>query len=128
MYIGIANLSCKFWTKLAFCYVIFWKLGCKTKALKLDLHDQTTQSESLYIFRAVLILCKHSSISVRYVSRDIIHVFIILKHTKNSNDHQNSLIKCTVIGKTRTSYVVFREVHLENFWVFFKDNPSKFSN
>ena len=105
---------------MALCYTIFWKLGCKTKVLKLDLHyqNQTTHAESLYIFRTVLSLCKLSSISVRYVSSDIIHVFIIPKHAKNSNDHKNSSIKCTVKGKTRPSYVVFREVHLENFWFF----------
>ena len=38
MYIGTANLSCKIWTKLALCYVIFLKLGRKTNVLKLDLH------------------------------------------------------------------------------------------
>ena len=51
IYIGIANLSCKFWTKLALCYGIFWKLGYRTRVLKLDLHiqNQTTQSESLHM-------------------------------------------------------------------------------
>ena len=118
MNIGIANLSCKFWTKLSLCYIIFWKLGCETKVLKLDLHyqNQTTQAESLYICRAVLILSKLSSISVRYMSRDIIRVFIIPRHTQNCNNHKNSLIKCTIKGKTGLSYVVFREVHLENLW------------
>ena len=73
MYIGIE----KFWTKLALCNIIFWKLVYKTKVLKLNLQyqNQTTQAKSLYKCRAVLILCKLSSVSVRYVSRDIIHVF-----------------------------------------------------
>ena len=104
--------------ELALYYVIFWKHGCKTTVLKLDPHyqNQTTQAESLYICRSVLILCELSSISVRYRSSDIIHVFVIPRHTLNCNDHQNSLIKCTVKDKIRPSYVVFREEHLENFW------------
>ena len=40
-------------------------------------------------------------------------------HYYTTNDHQNSSVKCTVKGKTRLSYVVFRKVHLENFCFFF---------
>ena len=58
-----------------------WRTGNKPLKRDLQYQNQTTQAEFLYICSAVLILCKLSSISVRYMSRDIIHAFLIPRHT-----------------------------------------------